>query len=76
MPYFVYNIQTGATALIKTLALEQAFDAFKDAKQHVSVLREQDAQAQYKIIFAQNELEAEERLQEYREAPILAEWEK
>lgn len=76
MPYFVYKIQAGAIDLVKGLELQAGYEAYPKAKRHANELREQDADAQVKIIFAASELEAEERLQEHREAPILAEWEK
>lgn len=79
MPYYVYQIHPGVTALVKHLDLQEEFGAFKDAKTFVKAARkEQDTEdkATYKIIFAENILEAEERLQEHREPPALQEWEK
>ncbi len=79
MPYFVYRISAGPTDLIKNLELEKEFESFKDAKAHTAELRQQqssDDQSEIRMIFAESPLEAEERLQEHREAPILREWEK
>ncbi len=79
MPYFVYKILPGVTKLVKNLEKLDEFENFKQAKNFVKEKRiAQDAndQSSYKIIFAENTLEAEERLQEHREKPILREWEK
>ena len=79
MPYFIYKILPGASQLVKSLELVGQFDAYQDAKQSVKQLRIEQAQSDevtYKIVFAENSLEAEELLQERREAPILQEWEK
>jgi hypothetical protein len=75
MPYFVFKINEGPTALIKNLEMVQEFEVFKDAKNHARELRTEE-EANFKVIFADNALEAEERLQEQREKPILMEWEK
>jgi hypothetical protein len=75
MPYYVFKINEGPTALIKNLEMVQEFEVFKDAKNRARELRAQD-EANFKVIFAENALEAEERLQEQREQPILMEWEK
>ena len=79
MPYYVYKIVPGPTPLVKDLEMQQEFEGFKEAKVCANELRSaQDANADVtiKVIFAANKLEAEERLLEHREAPILAEWEK
>lgn len=77
MPYFIYKIGTGVTALVKNLEPVAKFDSYKDAKKEVRVLRSSDQESnEYKVIFAENQLEAEEMLSEQREKPVLAEWEK
>jgi hypothetical protein len=79
MPYYVYKIHPGASPLVKNLELQQTLTSFKDAKALARVLRaeqKQEDESRIKVIFADNTLEAEERLQEAREAPILREWEK
>jgi hypothetical protein len=79
MPYYVYRIEAGPTAMLKTLDLQDEFAAFKDAKELARKRRMEqaaDAGVEYKVIFAETRLEAEERLQEVREQPILREWEK
>jgi len=65
--------------MVKQLEKIDRFDSYKDAKKQVKSLREsQPAEALYlyKIMFAENELEAEEKLQEKREEQIVKEWEK
>ncbi len=77
--YFVYKIGQGPTDLVKSLNKIDQFDSYKDAKQRVKGLRQEqgaDEAALYKIIFAESELQAEELLHEKREAPIVQEWEK
>lgn len=79
MAYFVYSITPGPTQLIKNLELLQEFDEYKPAQQFAKAIRAEQAAGEshtIKVIFAQSSLEAEERLQEHREAPILREWEK
>ncbi|HHJ14181.1 MAG TPA: hypothetical protein ENJ79_07350 [Gammaproteobacteria bacterium] len=79
MPYFVYRIQPGPTKLLNSLEKLDQFDSFKEARTLVRSLRAEQATddtSQYKVIFADSELHAEELLQEKREAPILREWEK
>ncbi|NNF96239.1 MAG: hypothetical protein HKM94_04855 [Halobacteria archaeon] len=79
MPYYVYSIKPGVTDLVKGLEKISEFETFKQAKTFVKDKRNEQDDASpvaYKIIFADNPLEAEERLSEQREAPILREWEK
>jgi hypothetical protein len=79
MPYFIYAIQQGPTALVKHLERIDTFEKFKDAKNRARELRAAtppDDNRVIKVMFAESELEAEEKLQEHREAPILKEWEK
>lgn len=79
MPYFVYKITPGPTATVKQLELLTQFDGFHDAKNHARSLRAElgaGSAITIKVIFAATPLEAEERLLELREAPILREWEK
>lgn len=77
--YYIYRISQGATDLVKQLEKIDAFDSYRDAKKLVKQLRIEragDEKTLYKIIFADSELDAEEKLQEKREAPIIQEWEK
>lgn len=79
MPYYVYKINVGELALIKHLEKLQEFEIFNDAKNFARQIRtelQENDTAQIKVMFALNELEAEEKLQEKRDAPILREWEK
>ena len=79
MPYFVYKITSGSTGAIKGLEPIDRFDEFKLAKNFARERRAivgQDSRTAIKIIFAKDELEAEQRLREPRSAPILREWEK
>jgi hypothetical protein len=79
MPYYVYRIASGPTKLVKQLDLVNEFESYKEAKGLSRELRAKQADDDnsiIKIIFAENALEAEERLSEQREAPILREWEK
>lgn len=79
MPYYVYRINAGPTALVKQLDLLQEFEAFKEAQDFAKQTRAQQAatdQSQIKVMFADNQLKAEEQLMEKRDKPILREWEK
>ena len=79
MPYFIYKITSRSTGAIKGLEYIDKYDEFKQAKKFI---REQritighDSRTTIKMIFANDELEAEQRLREPRNAPILREWEK
>lgn len=79
MPYYIYKVTPGPTSLTKSLEKLGQYAAFKEAKQHARGMRadlgDKDAFI-IKIMFADNELEAEEKLMEQREQPILREWEK
>lgn len=79
MPYFIYKINAGPTALVKNLEKIADHEDYKTAKTEARELRAAlttDDKTSYKVIFAKNALEAEEQLMEHREAPILREWEK
>jgi hypothetical protein len=79
MPYYVYEINEGPTEFIKNMEMVGEHESFKEAKAQARNLRGElaaDAKTAYKVIFAESLLEAEERLQEPREEPILREWEK
>ena len=79
MPYFIYKITSGSTGAIKNLEFIDKFDEFKQAKKFIREKREDfemENRVNLKMIFAESEFEAEERLREPREAPILREWEK
>ncbi|MEN8761133.1 MAG: hypothetical protein ABF290_01780 [Thiogranum sp.] len=79
MPYYIYKIVAGPTDLLKTLEKIEQFDSFKEARQRARSLRaamSADDNYTVKVMFASSELEAEEKLLEKREQPILREWEK
>ena len=76
MKYFVFKILPN---VINKLELIKTFESFKDAKNFAREMRIQnspDNPDMIKIVFAENELEAELMLSEKREKPILKEWEK
>lgn len=77
--YFTYKITQQPGSMIKQLEKIDRFERFKDAKKQVRELRENQPSEDYslfKVMFAENELEAEERLLEKREEQIVKEWEK
>ena len=79
MPYYIYRIHQGPTSIVKNLELIAQHDEYKQAKQQAKQLRMDQATddtSQYKVMFADNQLDAEEKLMETREKPILREWEK
>ncbi len=81
MPYYVFKISPGPTDLVKNLEQLAVFDTFREAKQfardkRVALGITYESEVEIKMILAENPLEAEEKLQEKRERPILQEWEK
>lgn len=79
MPYYIYIVTSLETASTKAVKLVTEYENFKLAKVEVRRLRSeeklQDNQA-YKIIFADDTAQAEQRLSEFREEPVAKEWEK
>lgn len=79
MPYFLYKIsESDKLGMLRHLDLLQTCDAFKAAKSEARRLRlEAPAEGvSYKVIFADNQLQAEEQLLEKREKPVLMEHER
>jgi len=79
MPYFIYKITSGSAGDIKNLEFLDKYEEFKQAKKIIREKREEigaDDRITVKMIFAETEFEAEERLSHNRQAPILREWEK
>jgi len=79
MPYFVYKIAPAVSKIVKNLEPLEDFEKFKDAKNFAKDKRQQENPDDgniYKVIFAENSIEAEEKLQEQREETIVREWEK
>lgn len=79
MPYYLYKIsQPDEIGLIKNLDLMAKFEKFRDAKLNAKACRagsEPDSDIRYQVIFADNQLIAEEQLLERREKPTLMEHE-
>lgn len=74
MAYFVYKIIPGPTPLVKELLLQDSFDSFKQAKTLSKSLRaglDPQDNTIIKVIFADNQLHAEELLLEHREPRML-----
>ena len=79
MPYYIYTVTVKDTATMKKAALVNEFEKFKAAKSEVRQLRSEkplEEGQSYKIIFADNQAEAEQMATEIREEPIAREWEK
>ena len=79
MPYYVYKISTTeGIDLVKRLELLATHEAYRDAKQQARQLRVDSTEDEvvFKIMFAENELAAEEQLLEKREKPVLMEHER
>ena len=79
MPYYIYTVTMKDQATMKKSALVNEFEKFKAAKSEVRQLRSEkplDEGQSYKIIFADNQAEAEKKVTEIREQPIAREWEK
>ena len=78
MPYFVYKIAPVVSKIVKNIEPLDDFEKFKDAKKFAKEKRQQDDENgnTYKVIFAENVIDAEEKLQQQREETIVREWEK
>ena len=79
MPYYIYTVTVKDQATMKKAILVSEFEKFKAAKSEVRLLRTEkplDEGQSYKIIFADNQAEAEKKVTEIREQPIAREWEK
>ena len=79
MPYYVYKVGTAELAMLKQLELINTFEKFKEAKNFARDTRagldEADV-TEVKVMFADNQLAAEEMLMEAREKQIVMEREK
>jgi len=79
MPYYLFKItESAGLKLVKNLDLIDTFEAFRDAKARAKQLRA-EAEGEdcvYKVMFADNQLSAEEQLLEKREKPVLMEHER
>ena len=79
MPYYLFKISArDKLDLVKNLELLQAYDAFKPAMSEAKKQRAEQPQdgVTYKVMFAENQLDAEEKLLEKRDKPVLMEHER
>jgi len=77
--YYVYKISPTIAKLVKPMELLETFENYKDARSYAREQRQNtdnDPQDTFKVMFAENPLDAEEKLSEFREKPIVKEWEK
>ena len=80
MPYYVFKMTSPeGMELVKNLELLSNFESFRDAKNYAkeqrAALDAADASL-VKVMFADNQLQAEEQLMAYREPVIVMEHEK
>jgi hypothetical protein len=79
MPYYLYKIcSRDKLGLVKDLELLSVFEAFREAKTESRKLRSEQLEegCSFKVMFAVNQLSAEEQLLEKREKPVLMEHER
>lgn len=80
MPYYVFNMSSPqGMALVKNLELIGEYNSFREAKLFAKAKRAQQEKgnvSMVKVMFADNQLIAEEQLLAYREKPIVMEHEK
>lgn len=80
MPYYIFKMSSpSGMSLVKNLELINEFESFKEAK---NFAREQRTKLDgseditIKVMFAENQLLAEEQLMEHRDKPVVMEHEK
>lgn len=80
MPYYVFNMSSPqGMELVKNLDLIGEYNSFREAKLFAKAKRAQQEKgdvATIKVMFAENQLLAEEQLLAHREKPIVMEHEK
>jgi len=79
MPYYLFKIRSSdKLGLVKELELLEVFEAFRAAKTRAKKLRAQQTEdgTSFKVMFAENQLSAEEQLLEKRDKPVLMEHER
>jgi len=80
MPYYVFKMTSPeGMELVKNLELLDDFESFRDAKNFAKSKRSElddTDRAIIKVMYAENQLLAEEQLMAYREKPIVMEHEK
>jgi len=77
--YYVYKISPTVANLVKPMELLGDYENYKEARSFAREQRQDpgnDPHDTFKVIFAENPLDAEEKLSEFREKPIVKEWEK
>ena len=78
MPYYVFKI-TQPTELIKQLKFQDSFEEYRKARELTRNIRKDlplDSGITVKMLFAANQLAAEETLMEKRADSVVMEWEK
>lgn len=80
MPYYVFKMSSPeGMELVKNLELIDDYELFRDAKNFAKTQRAElgkDDTTQIKVMFAENQLLAEEQLLAYREKTVVMEHEK
>jgi len=80
MPYYVFKMSSPeGMELVKNLDLIGDYESFREAKNFAKEQRatlEKDDNSVIKVMFADNQLLAEEQLLAYREKPVVMEHEK
>jgi hypothetical protein len=80
MPYYVFKMSSPeGMELVKNLDLIDDFESFRDAKNFAKEQRaklDENDTSIIKVMFAENQLSAEEQLMAYREKPVVMEHEK
>ena len=80
MPYYVFKMTSPeGMSLVKNLELIDDFESFRDAKNFAKTQRaelDKDDVSVVKVMYAENQLLAEEQLLAYREKPVVMEHEK
>jgi len=80
MPYYVFKMSSPeGMQLVKNLELVGDYESFREAKNFAKEQRanlDKDDISAIKVMFADNQLLAEEQLLAYREKPIVMEHEK
>jgi len=80
MPYYVFKMTSmEGMELVKNLELLSEFESFRDAKNYAKEQRALQVEGDntiVKVMFADNQLMAEEQLLAHREKPVVMEHEK
>ena len=80
MPYYVFKMSSPeGMELVKNLELIGDYESFREAKNFAKVQRaelDEGDTSVIKVMFAENQLLAEEQLIAYREKPVVMEHEK